>query len=84
MPTADQFRRALQSTFAQAQQNCHLDVTVVAGELHRGVGGYPDKDHRMPVCCGVMRSEMHVGDEIVSEPESGQGATLSINYKLPR
>jgi 5-methylcytosine-specific restriction protein A len=57
-----------------------------AGDLHRRVGDYPGNDHRMPVCCGVMRDAMDedVGDAIVSSPPSGDGASLLVRYVLPR
>ena len=59
-------------------------VGITAGALHRRVGGYPGKDHRMPMCCGAMRSAMLPGDRIVEEPPSGNGASLLIQYALPR
>jgi 5-methylcytosine-specific restriction protein A len=57
-----------------------------SGELHRRVGDYPGRNHRMPVCCGVMRKALALndGDVIVEEPPSGQGAGLSIRYVVPR
>lgn len=81
---SDRFRQALESLLAQASERNQSHIVVVSGDLHRLVGGYPGKDHRMPLCCQVMRTEMHGGDEVVSEPSSGQGATLSVKYKLPR
>jgi hypothetical protein len=40
----------------------------------------------MPMCCEVMRDAFapDVGDAIVEEPPSGQGAILTIKYVLPR
>lgn len=84
MPTADDFRQALRAAFAEADRSGTLSVTVRAGDLHRRVGGYPGGNHRMPVCCDVMRSAMIVGDRVVSEPPSGKGARLAIRYRLPR
>jgi len=57
-----------------------------ARDLHRRVGDYPGPDHRMPMCCGVMRDAFapDVGDAIVEEPPSGQGASLTIRCVLPR
>jgi 5-methylcytosine-specific restriction protein A len=48
------------------------------------VGGYPGENHRMPVCCEVMRSTMAPGDQVVETPPSGKGAALTIRYRLPR
>ena len=59
-------------------------VELTAGNLHRRVGGYPGNDHRMPVCCEVMRKAMGTNDEILSAPPRGDGATLTIRYRLPR
>lgn len=61
-------------------------VEINAGELHGRVGDYPGRNHRMPVCCKVMHSAFapDVGDVIVGEPPSGQGASLTIRYVLPR
>lgn len=59
-------------------------IDVNAGELHRRVGGYPAASHVMPTCCGVMRAEMMAGDDVLSEPPKGKGASLAIRYRLPR
>jgi hypothetical protein len=61
-------------------------VEITAGELHRLVGGYQGPNHRMPVCCEVMRRAFasDAGDRIVEGPRSGQGASLTIRYVLPR
>jgi len=59
-------------------------VGITAGALHRRVGGYPGTDHRMPVCCAAMRGVMGPSDRIVEQPPSGNGASLLIQYALPR
>jgi 5-methylcytosine-specific restriction protein A len=84
MPAAEDFRRALLEIVAEAERSGARSITVSAGELHRRVGGYPGRNHRMPVCCEVMRSVMVAGDTIVSQPPAGQGASLAIQYRLPR
>jgi hypothetical protein len=85
MPTAKEFREQLFEVFRIAEQKRQASVAVRAGDLHRAVGGYPNRNtQRMPVCCDVMRSAMHRGDVIVSEPPKGRGATLTIRYVLPR
>jgi 5-methylcytosine-specific restriction protein A len=50
------------------------------------LGGYPGRDHRVPICCKVMKSAMarDYGDMPLQEPPSGQGASLTIRYVLPR
>lgn len=84
MPNSEQLRQALQSLLMQARERKQSQIVIVSGDLHRLVGGYPGNDHRMPLCCKVMRTEMRNGDEVITEPPSGQGATLTVKYKLPR
>ena len=86
MPTADEFRDALHRIFYEAFKAGRSSVDVNSGDLHARVGGYPSPDHRMPVCCQVMRTALapDAGDVITNEPPSGQGATLTIRYVLPR
>lgn len=86
MPTADEFREALYSVFYDAFRQKRTTVDVNAGELHRHVGCYPGPNHRMPLCCRVMRDAVDrvAGDVILNEPPSGQGASLTIRYVLPR
>lgn len=86
MPTAGEFCEVLYRMFYRAFREDHAAVEISAGELHRRVGGYPGPDHRMPICCGVMRAalDLEAGDQIVEEPPSGQGASLRIRYMLPR
>ncbi len=86
MATADDFKLRLHLIFLQAQEHGLSQVEVTSDELHRRVGGYPGADHRMPLCCRVMREHVSedAGDRIVEAPPSGQGATLKIRYVLPR
>lgn len=83
-PNARDFRDQLAIEFRKAEANEKPFVEIKSGDLHGEVGGYPSGDHRMPVCCSVMRTEMRGGDIVVQEPPSGQGATLVIRYGLPR
>jgi hypothetical protein len=85
-PTADSFRAALAQLLQEATTGGQQSVRITAGELDRKVGGYPRRRHRMPVCCNVMKAEMDAayGDAVVKAPPSGQGASLTIEYRLPR
>ena len=83
-PKAEHFRSALTDLLTSAGGLGFVAVDVNAGNLHRRVGGYPGNDHRMPQCCEAMRREMRTPDEVVNEPPSGQGASLTIRYHLPR
>jgi len=87
MPTAEDFRQALQGYLAEAAADGRGSVEVNAGHLHRVLGGYSSpQHHRLPICCAVMRAEMEtqLGDEITREPSGGMGASLTIRYVLPR
>ena len=82
--TADDFRSELRELLSKAEALKFYAVEITAGSLHRRVGGYPGPSHSMPNCCSVMRQEMDHRDSIVSEPEKGAGASLTIRYVLPR
>jgi hypothetical protein len=84
IPQAEDFRAALRNRFAQAQINRDPYIDVQSADLHREVGHYPSTDHRMPICCEVMRKAMRAADKILQETPSGQGASLLIRYTLPR
>lgn len=84
-PTSEDFEKELNDIFQNAKREGHNFIDVVSGELHRQVGGYPNGgNHRMPVCCMVMRHNKKEGDELLYEPPKGKGATLKIRYKIPR
>jgi hypothetical protein len=83
-PTAEDFSRELSRQLIRAENRGAGHIEINSGELHRVVGGYPGPDHRMPTCCEVMRRSLRPGDEAISEPSGGNGASLTIRYKLPR
>ena len=85
-PTADDFRDELYRIMQEAVREGRTFVDVNAGEVHAGLGGYPGRDHGVPVCCKVMREEWATdyGDKILQEPPRGQGVSLTIRYILPR
>jgi len=78
------FHEALDRVFAAALAGGQSTARVHAGELHREVGGYPSTNHRMPVCCAVMRRRMGEADAVLVSPPKGAGANLTIEYRLPR
>jgi hypothetical protein len=86
MPTADEFRMEMYRMMNEAVHEGRETPEINAGELHRRVGDYPGRNHRMPVCCEVMRGAFapDAGDVITEQPPSGQGARLTIRYVLPR
>ena len=82
--SANEFRTELLAQLGRAEKRGTPHIDINSGELHRKVGGYPGTNHRMPVCCGVMYAERKTGDEIISQPAKGKGASLTIRYRLPR
>jgi 5-methylcytosine-specific restriction protein A len=62
MPTAADFRVTLRARMQGAEHASKTTVEINSGQLHREVGGYPGQNHRMPMCCAMMRSEMSAGD----------------------
>jgi hypothetical protein len=83
-PTTEDFRKALLAMFATATQTGSSYIDVNAGQLHTRVGDYPSANNRMPVCCNVMKKEMHAGDVVLHAPPKGAGARVTIRYVLPR
>lgn len=83
-PNSNDFRKELHDLLTSAEKLGFLAVEIKSGNLHRRVGGYPGQDHRMPICCEVMYSEMKPADSLISKPKSGQGASVVIRYQLPR
>jgi 5-methylcytosine-specific restriction protein A len=85
-PTAEQFREELYAMMREGLRNNVGYVDINAGELHCRIGDYPGPNHRMPNCCQVMRAAMtpDAGDRILEQPDSGEGATVTIRYVLPR
>ena len=76
------FENMIEQLFSDAREKGLDYKTIKSGDLHEKVGGYPSSDNRMPVCCDVMRKKMKVGDIIVNSPLKGNGASLTIKYKL--
>ena len=82
MPTAEDFRVTLRTWTQEAEHASENTVEINSGQLHREIGGYPGQNHRMPMCCAVMRSEMSAGDAIPHEPPKKQGSSLTATALL--
>ena len=55
--TEEDFELKLLDLILDAENKGLEFVGIVSGDLHRLVGGYPaDGEHRMPVCCQVMKN----------------------------
>jgi 5-methylcytosine-specific restriction protein A len=78
------FHTPLREIYFSGEKRGLSKIAVNSGDLHRQVGGYPGPNHRMPMCCAAMRSEMRNGDKIIQSPPKGNGASLTIEYQLPR
>lgn len=78
----DDFIAAVEKLKEDARIKGLSNVTLTAGNVHRLVGGYPGKSHRMPQCCETMRRMMQIGDVVISAPPSGLGASLTIRYQV--
>jgi hypothetical protein len=81
-PTAWDFRNKLTVILNMARQKGDPYVDVESGHLHNQVGGYPNSNHGLPICCDVMKRMMRAGDSIVAEAPTGHGSTLTIRYFL--
>ena len=55
-------------------------IELTAKEIHLAVGVYPKRNHRMPMCCSVMREIMKGNDVIIDSPPKGNGASLKTKY----
>lgn len=84
MPTLQEFSNELRTQLRQAELKGVPHLEINSGQLHRQMGGYPEGAHRMPTCCSAMYAEQKAGDEVISRPPKGKGASLTIRYKLPR
>jgi len=76
------FEIVLDRMINKARQNGLLSIDINAGEIHRSAGHYPGVNHRMPVCCAVMRSRMQSEDHIIYAPPKGNGARLTVRYRI--
>ena len=55
----------------------YIDLNV--GDIHRKLGDYPEKNHRMPTCCNAMRKFMVPKDIVIYQPLKGNG---KFDYKI--
>jgi hypothetical protein len=81
-PKSSDFEKALQDIINEATSNGLPFVVVRSGDLHEKVGFYPRPDHRMPVCCNVMRKAMKDKDVILKQPLKCNGTNVEIKYYL--
>lgn len=85
IPTVEDFRIGLDKILKKSQNEGKSHIDIISSDLHRMVGGYPNKgNHRMSTCCFIMRKSMQRNDMILYEPRCGKGATFKVRYVLPR
>lgn len=73
--------------FVSAEAAGHDRVDNRSGDPHAKLGGYPPnpgENHRMRSCCKVMCATMGGDDDVLWSPPNGQGASLTIRYRIPR
>ncbi len=83
-PKSQDFQTYLGALLKRAENDRESFFIIESGDLHRQVGGYPGINHRMPICCDVMYGMMQQGDQILYAPPKGKGASLKIQYQIPR
>ncbi len=82
MLKSNTFKNEITRLINEAKEQGLPYVDIVSGDVHRSVGGYPSKNHSMPLCCDVMYSMKRSKDEILHAPAKGKGATLTIRYYI--
>jgi 5-methylcytosine-specific restriction protein A len=84
MPNTEDFKNEVEHQLSEAGKQGLPYIDLNSGNIHRSLGGYPGRNHRMKSCCAVMRSFMHGSDRIIDQPEKGDGASFTIRFLLPR
>ena len=84
VPKLGDFQRALRGLLDQALKSGRHELAISAADLDDEVVGHPGANHRMPMCCDAMVTEMWSDDELLSAPPDGIGHSLTISYRLPR
>jgi len=85
VPSRLDFARELVAILRDAHFSGQPYVDVRAGDLHRRAGWDREpRNRRMPTCCSVMRNRKRSGDEVLYAPPKGDGAKLTIRYRMPR
>jgi hypothetical protein len=75
------FRKQLLAQISRAAKQRRPHVEINAGELHRIVSR---DENRHAMACRAMRELQLPPDEIIHAPPSGDGASFTVRFKLPR
>lgn len=82
-PNRQDFQKCLDIILEIARNNNLSSIDVKASEIHRLVGHYPNQgDHRIPVCCSVMRDTMKETNKELPNSLKNDGATMTIRYSF--
>ena len=82
MPNKEDFIKEIQRLKQEAREKGLEYVDIISGDVHRTLGGYPGKNHRMRTCCEAMYELMESKDDVRYAPGSSYGATVEIRYYL--
>ena len=82
MVSTDRFRQEIRSRLELASGQGSQSLTIECEELYRSVSKLPVSNREMIFCCGAMRSEMTIPDEIVFDHM--KETLLKVKYRLPR
>jgi hypothetical protein len=83
-PNREAIQRALDEIFRQAEKQRKISVRVSSIDLHLRVGGYPRVNHRLNLCCQVMRDNLNGGGKIIGQTLDPDSGWLEIVYDIPR
>lgn len=61
------FQQELDNILVEAQKKGKFYMSVSSIDLHDRVGGYPGKEHKMPICLQVMKKNMGEHDRLLSQ-----------------
>lgn len=81
-PNREDFQKCLSILLEIAKNNKFSSIAIESSQLHRLVCDYSGPNHRMPVCCGVMRDTMKGLDSELPNSLKKDGATLQIRYNF--
>ena len=76
------YRNQLTVILNTAKQSGESFIDVESGNLHDRVGGHQNSNHKLAICCDVMRRMMRPGDSILMEPTNGDAGNLRVRYIL--
>ena len=82
--TAEEFDEALKALLEGATKKDLTSIEISGKILHEHVGGYPGRDHRMPMACAALRRAMRSSDSVLPNKLKKDGASFTVHYGLPR